>query len=82
VDDSYHVHSSSPLHASDQLQGAGYSESEVETNRATLQLETSMADPKLEMDATALELEADVTGLELETDVPQETSKKERYSAD
>jgi hypothetical protein len=40
------------------VQGAGYSESKVETNVATLQLETSVADLELEIDATALELEA------------------------
>jgi uncharacterized membrane protein YkoI len=79
--DSYHIHSSSPLPASDQEQGAGYSESEVETNMAALQLETSMTELKLETDTTALELEADATGIELETDVPQETSKQKRYSA-
>jgi hypothetical protein len=55
--------------------GVGYSESEVETNAATLQLETYVADLKSKMDATALELEANVAGLELETDMPQETSK-------
>jgi hypothetical protein len=80
--DSYHVHSSSPLVASDQVQGVGYYESEVETDVAALQLETSAACLKLEKDATALELEADAAGLELERDVPRETSKQERYSAD
>jgi molybdopterin-biosynthesis enzyme MoeA-like protein len=80
--DSYHVHSLSPLLASDQVQGAGYSESEVETDVAAIQLETSTVDLKLETDATALELEADAASLELEIDVPQETSKQERYSAD
>jgi hypothetical protein len=63
--DSYHIHSSSPLAASDQVQGAGYSESKVETNATDLELETSMANLELEMDATALELEIDVAGLEL-----------------
>jgi hypothetical protein len=80
--DSYHVHSSLHLPASNQVQGAGYSKPEVETDTAALQLETSVADLKLEMDATALELEADTSGLKLETDVPQETSKQERYWAD
>jgi hypothetical protein len=74
VSDSYHVHSSLPLPASDQVQGAGYSESEVETNAAALQLETFVADLKLEMDATALELETDAVGLELVIGVPHETS--------
>jgi hypothetical protein len=80
--DSYHIHSSSPLPTSNQVQGAGYSKSEVETDVAALQLETSVADLKLETDATVLELEADTAGLKLETDVPQETSKQERYWAD
>jgi hypothetical protein len=70
------------LLASDQVKGAGYSESEVETDTAALQLVTSAVDLELETDATALELETDTAGLELETDVPQETSKQERYSAD
>jgi hypothetical protein len=82
VGDSFHIHSSSPLPASDQVQGVGYSESEVETDAAALQLETPVTDLKLEMDATALELEIDTTDLELEIDVPQETSKQERYLAD
>jgi hypothetical protein len=82
VGDSYHIHSSSPLSASDQVQGAGYSESEVETDAAALQLETSTADLELDTNVTALELETDVAGLELEIDVPQETSKQERYSVD
>jgi hypothetical protein len=64
------------------VQGAGYSESEVETDATALQLDTSVADLKLEMDTTVLELEADMAGLKLETDVPQETSKQERYWAD
>jgi hypothetical protein len=68
--DSCHIHSSSPLPTSDQVQGAGYSKSKVETDMAALQLETSVADLKLQMDATALELEADMAGLELEIDVP------------
>jgi hypothetical protein len=82
VGDSYHIHSSSPLPASDQVQGAGYSESEVETDTAALQLETSTDDLELETNITALELETDAAGLELEIDVPQETSKQERYSVD
>jgi hypothetical protein len=82
VGDSYHIHSSSPLPVSDQVQGAGYSESEVETDAAALQLETSTADLELETNVTALELETDAAGLELEIDVPQETSKQERYSFD
>jgi hypothetical protein len=40
VDDSCHVHSSSPLFASDHVQEAGYSKSKVETD-AALQLETA-----------------------------------------
>jgi hypothetical protein len=91
--DSCHIYSSLPLPVSDQVQGAGYSESEVETDVTALQLETSAADLDLKIDATTLELETDVIGLELEIepaaldleteiDVPQETSKQERYSAD
>jgi hypothetical protein len=61
--------------ASDQVQRAGYSESEVDTSTVALQLETFMA---------ALELETDAAPLKLETemDVSQEISKQERYSAD
>jgi hypothetical protein len=81
VGHSCHVHSSSPLPAFDQVQGAGYSVSKLETEVAALQFETSAADLELEMDTTALELEADTIGLELKIDVPQETSKQERYSA-
>jgi hypothetical protein len=55
VGDSSHVHSSSPLAASDQVQGAGYSKSEVETNLAALQLENSVTDLELEIDVTTLE---------------------------
>jgi hypothetical protein len=51
----------------DQVQRAGYSKSEVETNAAALQLETSAADLKLEMGTTALELETDTVGLKSET---------------
>jgi hypothetical protein len=54
------------LPASDLVQGARYSESEVETDEVALELETVTTD---------LELEADVAGLELETDMPQETLK-------
>jgi hypothetical protein len=72
----------SSLPAYDQLQGAGYSKSEVENDMAALQLETLVADLELEMDTTTLELEADTAGLELEIDMPQETSKKERYLVD
>jgi hypothetical protein len=73
--DSCHVHSSSPLATSDHVQGAGYSEFEVETDVAALKLET---------DAAALELETEVGALkfEMETDVSQLISKQERYSAD
>jgi hypothetical protein len=91
--DSCHIHSLSPLPALDQLQAMVYSESEVETDAAALQLETSMTTVELEMDTTALELETSMTALELETyiaaldlemetDVPHELSKQERYSAD
>jgi hypothetical protein len=80
--DSCHVYSSSPLPTSDQVQGAGYSESEVETDVAALQLETSATDLELETGATTMELETNVDGLELQTYVPQETSKQERYSTD
>jgi hypothetical protein len=51
VGDSCRVHSSSPLLASNQVQGAGYFEFEVETDAVPLQLETSVTDLKLEMDA-------------------------------
>jgi hypothetical protein len=70
------------LPTSDQVQGAGYSESEVETDVAALQLETSATDLELETGATTMELETNVDGLELQTYVPQETSKQERYSTD
>ena len=65
VGDSCHIHSSLHLPASDQLQGAGYCDSEVEMDMAALQLEISV---------TTLELETDVVPLELETemDVSQE----------
>jgi hypothetical protein len=79
---SYHAHYLPPFPTSDQLQGAGYSESKVETDATALQLEISVANLELEMDTTALELEAEAASLELETEVPQETSKQERYSAD
>jgi hypothetical protein len=65
--DSCHVHSLSPLPTSDQVHGAGYSESRVETDTAALKLETSATDLELEIDATALELEADTSSFELET---------------
>jgi hypothetical protein len=86
--DSCHVHSllllPAPPH---QVQGTGYSKSEVETDVATLQLETSVAAIELEMDAVALELEPNTAALELETytttldldmeaDVPQGQSKQ------
>jgi hypothetical protein len=59
--DSCHVHFSSPLAASDQAQGAGYSKSEVETDVVDLGLET---------DATPLEVETNtaILDLEMETD--------------
>jgi hypothetical protein len=41
--DSCHIHFLSPLAASDPVQGAKYSESEVETSAAMLELETSVA---------------------------------------
>jgi hypothetical protein len=68
VVDSCHVHSSSPLATSDQVQGVGYSESEVETNMTALELETDMATLELEMDATSLKLETDAAALNLETE--------------
>jgi hypothetical protein len=91
--DSCHIHSSSSLPTSDQVQGTGYSEFKVETDAAALQLETSAAAIKLETDAGALELEPNVAALELETDtaaldlkletdVSHGLSKQERYSAD
>jgi hypothetical protein len=57
------------------VQGAGYSESEVETDAAALELMT---------DAVALKLEAGMTTLKLETemDMSQEILKQERYSAE
>jgi hypothetical protein len=69
VVDSYHVHSSSPLTMSDQVQGVGYSKSEVKTNDARAL--------ELQMDATPLELKTSATPLELEmeTDVSQEILK-------
>jgi hypothetical protein len=61
----------------DQVQGAGYPESTVETSTVVLELETSVANLELETDAAALELEMDAAPLELETkmDVSQEISK-------
>jgi voltage-gated potassium channel Kch len=74
--------------ASDQVQGVGYSEPEVETFVAALELETSLTTLELEMEATAIELEMNVATLELETNaaalelemetnVSQEISKQE-----
>jgi hypothetical protein len=82
--DSYHIHSSSPLAVSKQVQGTEYSESEVETDAAALKLETDAAALKLETDTAALELETNTSALDLETeiDVSQEISKQERYLAD
>jgi hypothetical protein len=66
--DSCHVHSSPPLPVPPhQVQGMGYSESEVETDVAALQLETSETALELETDMAALELETSMTALELET---------------
>jgi hypothetical protein len=64
--DSCHIHSSSPLPLSDQVHGLGYTKSEVETDKAAIQLETSTVTLELETDATALELKTDAAGLELE----------------
>jgi hypothetical protein len=61
--DSWHVHSSSPLPAADQVSGAGYSECEVETDTTTLQVETSATALELEMNAADLELETSVASL-------------------
>jgi hypothetical protein len=66
--DSCHVHSSSPLATSDQVQGAGYSKSEVETNVDDIELETDVAALKLETAATTVELEKNTTVLDLETE--------------
>jgi hypothetical protein len=44
---------------SDQVQGAGYSKSEVETSMTPLKLETSTAALELETSAASLELETD-----------------------
>jgi hypothetical protein len=60
VIDSGDVHSSSPLAAANQVQGAGYSESEVETNATDLKLGTNVATLELEMDAAALKLETHI----------------------
>jgi hypothetical protein len=83
VTDSCHVHSSSPLAASDLVQGVGYSEFEVKTDMADLKLETDSAALELETDIGTLKLETNTTILDLEmaTDVYQEISKQERYSA-
>jgi hypothetical protein len=79
-----HIHSSSHLAVFDQIQGAGYFESEVETDAADLELETYAAALELEMNAAALKLETDAVVLNLETvtNMYQEISKQERYSAD
>jgi hypothetical protein len=66
VVDSCHVFSSSPLVVSNQVQGAGYSESKVETDAGALELDTDTTALELETDATALELEKDATALDLE----------------
>jgi hypothetical protein len=78
------------LLAFDQVQGLGYSESEVVIDTAAPQLETSAVALELEMDAAGLELEMNAPALklessldlEMETEVPQGLSKQERYSAD
>jgi hypothetical protein len=74
--DSFHVHSLSPLVVADQMQGVGYSESEVETDAVDLKLQTNVAALELETDAGTLDLETDATILDLETaiDVSQEIS--------
>jgi hypothetical protein len=59
----------------DQVQGAGYSEFEVEMDATALELETDMTAHELEADMTTLELE-------MERDMSREISKQERYSAD
>jgi hypothetical protein len=64
--DSCHVHSSSPLAASDHVQGAGYSKSKVEIDAANLKLDTDAAALELETDATTLKLETYITILDLE----------------
>jgi hypothetical protein len=46
--------------AFDQVQGEGYSESEVETSATTLELETDAAALELEIDTAALELEREI----------------------
>jgi hypothetical protein len=81
--DSSHVHSSLPLTASDQVQGVGYFDYEVETDVTTLELETATA-LELEKDAVPLKLETDAVPLQLETemDMSQEISKQEWYSVD
>jgi hypothetical protein len=84
VVDSCHVHSLSSLAASDQVQGVGYFESEVETDVADLKLKTDVAALELETDTTTLKLETYIVvlDLEMETDVAQEILKQKRYSAD
>jgi hypothetical protein len=52
--DSCHVHSSSPFASSDQVQGVGYSESEVETDASALKLETDATDVELETSMSSL----------------------------
>jgi hypothetical protein len=79
VGDSCHIHSSLHLPASDQLQGAGYCDSEVEMDMAALQLEISVTTLELEMDAAALEMETSVTAFELETNAA--ALKLETYAA-
>jgi hypothetical protein len=59
VGDSCHIHFSLLLPASDQVQGAGYSESKVKTDATALELEMNAGALKLEIDAAALDLEMD-----------------------
>jgi hypothetical protein len=69
---------------SNQVQGARYFESKVETYVVALELEAFIAALELQTDAAPIELETDVAPLELETkkDMSPEISKQERYSAD
>jgi hypothetical protein len=82
--DSCHIHYLLPLATSNQVQGVGYSKSEVEIDVTDLKLETDVATLELEMDVAALKLETGVVvlDLEMETDVYQEISKQERYLTD
>jgi hypothetical protein len=69
---------------SNQVLGARYYESKVETSAAALKLETFAAALELEMDVAPLELETNIASvkLEMEMDMSKEILKQECYSAD